>query len=243
MTAWSTIYTRGLVSEDELDVLYMPRGGPGGRRGILLCHGAGGDALYANDPTVPGALELFHRLASEGFTMLSSDWGGPGTWGNGHAVTRLESGRLVLAALGCAPDKVALVGVSMGGLNALSYAISHPDRVAAIGAVVPAADPQDMLDLYPGWAAIAKAWGVEPGERLPDRARPISASDSLRRCGPIHMYYSTADQYTRAGPIEALAEAIHQPATIVSTTLDHSDDEVAAVPKDELVEILRRAGC
>lgn len=242
--AWSIINTSGMVCDGESDVLFTPDGPPTGRRGVLLLHGAGGAAGYVNNPEVPGAAGLFHHLADQGFTMLSSDWGGPSTWGNDTAVARLERGRQVLVEQGCAADKVALVGVSMGGLNALNYAVAHPGRVAAIVAIVPAADLEDIRALGPvANRNVTTALGIGEHDRIPPRSRAILNAETLKTVGPVRLYYSTADRTTRPGPIEALGEAIRQPAIVISTTLDHSDDQVAAVPKDEVAALLHEVGC
>src|ERR1700677_4890139 len=55
-------------------------------------------------------------------------------------------------------DRAVLVGASMGAHTIVSFALSHPERVAGLGLITPAYDPDASLpgpDAHAGWDALA----------------------------------------------------------------------------------------
>jgi len=74
-------------------------------------------------------------------------------------------------------DRAAVVGNSLGGLAALRFALSEPERVAALGLVAPAGlgrrvNPALRSLALPGYGGLAAAWG---------KRRPGAAQRALGR--------------------------------------------------------------
>lgn len=101
-------------------------------------------------------------------------------------------------------EQATIAGASMGAHTALRFALEHPERVAALGLITPAYDPDASAGDYAGWDALARGLregGVEgfmtaydfsqaPGEwcetvektirqRLSAHAHPHAVADAL----------------------------------------------------------------
>lgn len=98
--------------------------------------------------------------------------------------------------------KPVLLGRSRGGLWASSWAIAHPDRVAAIAGIYPVFD----LRTYPGLEKAAPAYGLTPEElenRLP-QLNPISRISVLARAGiPACLIHGDIDKVVPLEPNSA----------------------------------------
>ncbi len=86
-----------------------------------------------------------------------------------------------------------LIGNSAGGTVAMSFALSHPDRVQALILVDPA---------------------VFTGDGLPDWARPLLNTPQMNHLGPL-----IARQIQKSGP-ELLRTAWHDPSKITPETME-----------------------
>ena len=126
---------------------------------ILLLHGLTATRRYV----VHGS----KALPRAGYRMLSYDARGhgesdpaPGGTGYSYAELAADVGGLIEATVG--ERKAVLAGHSMGAHTATAYALAHPDRVAGLVAIGPAArgvpTPQEVLA---GWDALAE--GLERG--------------------------------------------------------------------------------
>jgi pimeloyl-ACP methyl ester carboxylesterase len=113
---------------------------------VVLLHGQDTSLLVWSDPSgSPGQASIGTALASVGFVCVAIFDEGNG-WGNDAAVADIDTARLYLGTLGCATDKVLLVGASMGAVDALNYTRAHPDRVAAVIGLIPGSDVDDIRD-------------------------------------------------------------------------------------------------
>lgn len=136
-------------------------------------------------------------------------------------------------------ERAVLAGASMGAHTALRVALEHPERVAALGLITPAYDPElhgDDTDLYAGWDRLARGLregGVEGfvaaydldgvpepwretvdkvlRQRLSGHEHPLAVADAL-------------EAVPRSRPFEAWADlgAIAVPVLVVGSR-DESD--------------------
>lgn len=105
----------------------------------------------------------------------------------------------------------ALLGRSRGGLWASSWAIEHPNRVAAIGGIYPVYD----YTTYPGVERAAIAYGVTPQQLLArqDSLNPIKRVSRLAAGNiPVCIIHGTDDKVVPIGPNSATLQAIYQQA-------------------------------
>jgi pimeloyl-ACP methyl ester carboxylesterase len=95
---------------------------------VLLLHGGLGDSgLW--EPVVPFLARPFHTIRTD-FRFFGRSTGPAAPWSWQEDVVTL------LDELGI--ERVALVGLSMGGKIAIDVALSHPDRLWAVAGVAPA---------------------------------------------------------------------------------------------------------
>lgn len=240
---YSLSATLGKATAGDKDALYTPRVPLKGARGVLLCHGAGVGVDEWYDTAVnPSSVKIAAALAAAGFTCFASDFG-MGTWGNATGVARLDAGATFLKSLpNVAQDKVLLVGVSMGNQNAVQYAIAHPANVAAIAGIEPVSSITDIYanDRGSNRNGIQNAWGVAYPTALPATADTSLNNNWLpARDIPYKAYYSTADTVVLPATVTDLATKLNGVASIISTTLNHSDANVGQVPIDDLIAFLK----
>lgn len=159
-------------------------------RGIIFCHGSGDDA--AATQTRSDMRGLIRELAQFG-TVQSADWGLQ-AWGNDACVAAVDDGVDRLVADWGVTEPVALVGVSMGALSVLNYAVRYPARVACVAAVIGLTDLGALYDTQPSYVAgINTAYGgsFDAGDRA-DHS-PIAFVDDLPDDMPISLWTSSND--------------------------------------------------
>jgi predicted alpha/beta hydrolase family esterase len=83
-----------------------------------------------------------------GLIAVSADLGvNLNNWGAPDADDAIDAAwARMVSRYGVASDKVMLVGISMGGLTALNYAVNNPTKVSAVLALVPAVSLQHHHD-------------------------------------------------------------------------------------------------
>ncbi|MDE0864874.1 MAG: sulfatase-like hydrolase/transferase [Rubripirellula sp.] len=103
----------------------------------------------------------------------------------------------------------ALLGRSRGGLWVSSWAIEHPDRVAAIGGIYPVYD----YTTYPGVKRAATAYGVsaEQLQTEQDVLNPIKRADSLAKARiPVLIIHGKDDKVVPLAENSGALENIYQ---------------------------------
>lgn len=136
----------GLITTGERQIVIRPNRVPVvPRYGVIYTHGAGAraDAMstYAN------AHIRTQLIADAGITAVSGDYGGTQTWGNDTAMAAMTAAYNYLQTQpGVKPGKVAIIGGSMGGLNALVWAAANPTKVSAISIYIPVMSPSEIHD-------------------------------------------------------------------------------------------------
>jgi predicted alpha/beta hydrolase family esterase len=158
-------------------------------------YGAGADAYLVTYRKEPLEVCL-------GFPVLTSDFGGPSTWGNDTSRTAMTAAATwMMSQPGAMTDKVSLYGGSMGCLTVLNWAISNPTKVASIVLVLPAVSLADLHDnrqiSTPGDIAafIDTAYGNHAGyvAALPTHDPNTTANRAALAALPIQVWYSTND--------------------------------------------------
>lgn len=192
----------------ETSVTFHGRQMPGGTP-VICCHGVLSTSrqFLNGDGDVPRKLADLYEV-----TSVSGDLGGLSTWGNDASVDALDE--LVTWAgtnHGTRTNRVALYGVSMGGLTALNWAMRNPSKVAAIGLMVPAVSLQGIHDRDPiGIAALIEtAYTNEAGylAALPTNDPSHAAvRATAQQLGPkTRIWYSSDDNVIAASEVLAYA--------------------------------------
>lgn len=178
--------------------------------GALWVHGASGTSLFAIDPLGRQSHLTNTLVTGTGCTGLSSDLGGPSTWGNELAMTRMTQAynRLQLQP-GVKPGPVWLVSSSMGAHTSLNWAAQNKAKVKGIISIIPVINPTDIVtNNRMGYAASVNAAYVGGWSESTYGAvyNPQTLASAGKLSGiPMLMWYGTLDDLCR--PAEALAFA------------------------------------
>lgn len=191
----------GRVRAGEMDAHVIPWRYPrdGSRRAVIWLHGAGGD--YRVGPIEMGLMDKLYC------PWVCADLGGL-TWMGSTLVTAVDQAHAwAVANLGAAADKVILWGGSMGGANALYYALEHPENVAAVAGGIPALDPEYVrANNVGGFQASIEA--VHGAGTVPADQQVYQRGAEWDSSVPGHLWYSENDGYTPlASTTEFLSES------------------------------------
>ncbi|GAC1601696.1 MAG: hypothetical protein NVS3B21_29450 [Acidimicrobiales bacterium] len=143
----------------------------------ILCHGSGTPYEFVY-PTSFGSISLGANLAIQGGIPWIASENDDQAWGNAQAMSDLDA-QVTLAAskFGTPSGKCVLVGVSMGGLTAVRYAILNPSKVAAVVGIIPLTNLVGFYNRNTGSsdatststaAQVASAWGVAAPQAFSD---------------------------------------------------------------------------
>jgi pimeloyl-ACP methyl ester carboxylesterase len=139
-------YSVGLYAAGESQYLLRDRSTPinNTRRGVICLHGHGADSTVFM-PGAPGASSIpgnhARALAEAGFIVMSIDAGGKYTWASDACMSSMTSAYNWLTTTGGAkPDKVGLIGWSMGGLSALNWMKRNSSLVSGVELFAPATE-------------------------------------------------------------------------------------------------------
>lgn len=113
---------------------------PNTRRGLLYAHGAGSD--YREGLTYGAIKNILFDTAIDRL-VVGSDFAGNG-WGNNASMSRMTTAYDHAVAQGAKSDKVAVMGLSMGGQNSLVWAAENPSKVSCIVLAIPVIDVTDI---------------------------------------------------------------------------------------------------
>ena len=220
----------------------------------VLCFLHGGSAhAHWFDLVAPAFADRFHVISLDQRGHGESQWADPPAYATENFAADLLG---FIDALG--PTRVALIGHSMGGHNAMSFAAWHPDRVSAL-VIVDSRPmiPTDRLDRlrrrgertlrpYPTREAAAQSFRLVPRETNADPAllAHIGAAGVVERDEAWVYRFDPASNAERR-PIDAwtLLDRITAPTLIARGELspvlprDMADKLRAAIRGASLVEI------
>lgn len=175
------------------------------RRPLVFCHPSGGTA------TTVGADAYFRAVLDtlgQDFTVGVGDLGGE-TWGNDTGTTRVGQMLDYLQSSWNTQGPAVLVGVSMGGLTVLNYALRYPQRVAAVVACLPALDLADVRTRDASFPAlIDAAYGGAYNDATDGPTHsPVQFAASLPANLPVGLWGSSDDIYAVPATFDAFTAA------------------------------------
>ena len=226
--------------------------GIAGRPVLCFLHGGSAHAHWF-DVITPAFIDRFHVIALDQRGHGESQWAEPPAYATENFAADLLG---FIDTLGL--ERVALVGHSMGGHNAMSFAAWHPDRVSALVIVDSRPTiPTDRLDRlrrrgertlrpYPTREAAAQSFRLLPRETMADPAllAHLGAEGVVERDGAWVYRFDPASNAGRQ-PVDAwtLLDRITAPTLIARGELspvlprDMADKLRAAIRGATLVEI------
>jgi pimeloyl-ACP methyl ester carboxylesterase len=232
--------------------LHFLESGPVGAPPICFLHGGAAHAHWF-DAVTPAFTDRFHVVSLDQRGHGESAWAEPPAYG-----TEDFTGDLVglMAALGWA--RMIVVGHSMGGHNAMTFAAWHPERVAALvivdsRPVIPAerltvmhARGRRIPRLHPSEEAAVQSFRLLPRETVADRAllAHVARAGLMRREGGWAWRFDPATHGARQ-PVDAwpLLSRITAPTLITRAALspvltqDMAERLRGSVPRASLVTI------
>lgn len=240
--SYATVSSYGLsrYKASENDYQLKPKSGAeAAGRAVLFCHGAGGVAADPADTTKVGTFPLFQAIGRR-YPLLSTDWGGPLTWGNAAEQAAVETGRVFAGtAMGSVVDKVHLIGISMGGQSVLQYARTNPTKVKSISLMIGAPDIDYIYqnDVGSSRAGIGTAWGVTYPTALPAGALLINDATSWDAI-PVKAWYVTDDIFTPTASLTNLIASMALGSAVSLGALGHTEAAIAAIPVADVLAFL-----
>jgi esterase len=226
--------------------------GIAGRPVLCFLHGGSAHAHWF-DVITPAFIDRFHVIALDQRGHGESQWAEPPAYATENFAADLLG---FIDTLGW--ERVALIGHSMGGHNAMSFAAWHPDRVSVLVIVDSRPTiPTDRLDRlrrrgertlrpYPTREAAAQSFRLLPRETMADPAllAHLGAEGVVERDGAWVYRFDPASNAGRQ-PVDAwtLLDRITAPTLIARGELspvlprDMADKLRAAIRGATLVEI------
>ena len=242
---------RGSVDVNGLRLSFLEWEAPG-RPVVCFLHGGSAHAHWF-DRVTPALVGRFHMIALDQRGHGESEWARPPAYATENFAADLLG---VLDAFGW--RRVALVGHSMGGHNAMSFSAWHPDRVSALVIVDSRPSiPVDRLDRlrtrgmvtlrpYPTREAAAASFRLLPRETVADPAllAHLGRSGVVERDGQWVYRFDPASNGQRQ-PVDAwaLVDRITAPTLVVrgelspNFTREMADKLRAAIPGAAYTEI------
>ena len=165
-------------------------------------------------------------LLSRGFHVAYMDVAGQ--FGAPHAVAHWDAFYDLLTTKHGLAERVALEGMSRGGLIAFNWAHEHPERVACIYVDAPVCD----IKSWPGgkgigtgnrdeWQPCLDAYGLTEAEALVFEGNPINKLEPLAKAGvPLLHVFGTADKGVppteNTAVVEERYKALGGPITLIA---------------------------
>lgn len=199
------------LSATENDyVLTTAQGGPT-KPALIVCHPHGASAHSMVQ--TPEYVRLYRDLA-EKYVVSVSDLGGGDAWGNVDTYNAIAYIRLQLIRdFGAYDGKIAVLGISMGGLASLNALKADPTYFAISANIVPAINMSN-LQTYSGGifnAEIDAAYGgnYQDSNQGPTKSPYIyrnnfAAQAAATKCA---LWYSETDEVVRAQDAVAFLDA------------------------------------
>lgn len=245
----NTRTTLGLVTASEYGVVYKPRVTGPIKRGILYVHGREADGTF-------GGLEwmrhteraaLINKLVQAGYTVLSCDLGGNVTWGNSTALARIDQAITYLLTLGVLPDRVNLVGTSMGACSSFNYARDSRVRVQSIVGALPVVNLTDIHDNRGFLAEVNAAYGGSYSEATNgNQSNPATfGAAGLLSNLPIQLWYGNTDTVSIPALVNNFVTAVNSTtggnATLLALNGGHVELTYAQIVPATLLAFLAGA--
>lgn len=161
---------------------------------VIYGHGAGSDAAMLSGFELPGHQPIVQALTDMGFAVVGAS--AAQSYGNAAAMTSVTNAvTFARNTLGCSTKPIAMLGTSMGGTTAMTYAYNNPTLVACIVGLIPIIDLAEMVeqDTLGLASAVLAAWSVA-ALPLPAGADPNTAGHRATLAQiPMQHWYATDD--------------------------------------------------
>lgn len=224
--------------------VYPPRLSENAKKAGMVLHlyGRGGSARKYNMKS--DHYSMVRRLLWErGYWIVVPDLGGV-HWMNDKACRTLDAIiESMIKEHGVDPDKVSILGTSMGGGSGLAYAVLRPGRVRSICAIFPMTDFAQWGKESPGYLnGMANAHGVKPEDSTSalDALSPLKHAASFAGI-PVFLLHGDTDTIVPTHHSRNFAEALKKQGSPViyreALGVGHSD--VIAEPfQQEIADFL-----
>ena len=208
------------------DAFLIPSGWqPGeGKVGVIYLHGATNDAYQSIRSTYPTLRDMCRAIAANRplVAITTGD-----TWGNATAMTKITNACAYLwATLGAVDQKVILVGGSMGGGQALTWAGNNIAKTVGVVGVTPVSDLNDFVVNNRGGlaASVNAAYGGAYNNATdgPVRNPVLLAAAGAYGSTPVGLWYGDTDVIVVPSTVTTLAASIGASATLVPMVGGHN---------------------
>lgn len=234
-----TLVGTGNAVSDETDVFSAPLVAyqrPQTVPGAIWCHASLHTATSQTDRRSLGAYPIYDAMRQL-WCVGMGDFGFD-SWGNDTAIADVLAFQTWMQSTMVAkPGKVALLGASMGVVTALNYAYAHPENVACVALFNPAVSPPS----YPNATVpLNAAYGGTYDDAVDGPTHnPMRYAADFPPSIPVQLWYSTADTVAFPQFVEQFADTCPSAtATVCSTTLDHGELAIAAVPVGDVLAFI-----
>jgi carboxylesterase len=188
----------------------------GDRRGVLVLHGFTGTPWEVRP--------LCQRLAERGLTVSAPLLAGHGTTARALAATRAtdweQSAALALHSLRARTDRVAVAGLSMGGLLGLQLCQRYPETIAAlILMAVPLGLPRPMRAAVRALVRVGVPWAIPKLGGSDVRDRAMAAQNPGYRQFPLR---AVAELCALQDAVAPTLHDIHTPTLVLHGFHDHT---------------------
>lgn len=206
--------------------------------GVIYCHGHGGDETenwHVGD-TSESQHRIMDAILAMGFPVLSANFGG-NLWGNSDAITRLDAAvNYMQNVMGANPDKVFLIGHSMGHLTAMNWARNNPTKVAG---VIASMGVTDLNDIHSQYSDIDTAY--PSGNYNTEAYNPmINAASKFGGKFPWLGFIGSTDTVAKTANMQQFGTLLKSEVSVVSG--GHAWGTVDNYDKDKYTAFIRRHG-
>lgn len=247
-TTVATFSGSGRYYSGEGDLLMVPKTwhGDGTVVGCIYLHGATQtQSQMVDNVNYPGLGSILRAVAAEGWPILGIYAGGD-TWGNDTGIARVTSGITYLqGTIGAKTGKVVLIGGSMGGGLAQTYAGTFPGSVAAVVGLVPVSDLQDFVTNNRGGLAAsvnaAYSGAYSNGTYGAAHNPTVMAANGSMGTVPYKAWYGASDTIVLPATVTTCVSSWGATASAVSVAGDHNTALNSVTPADVVAFIKANA--
>ena len=228
-------------------VVYAPQPVPEGKAGLVVhLYGSGGSHRENEYNVGRAPYAAFRRLLAErGYWLVVPDLG-PKHWMNAKACAQVDA---VIAAMikkeRVDPERVHLLGTSMGAGSSLIYVMRRPERITSVVAVFPMTDFARWLQEKPGYRGpVEQAHGIAPEQRDATLAKlsPLLHPEAFRNV-PVLLLHGDSDTVVPPHHSRDFAAALEEKGCAVIyhevPGLTHND-KIAQAFQRELADFLTK---
>jgi dipeptidyl aminopeptidase/acylaminoacyl peptidase len=225
--------------------IYPPKPIPVGKGGLVIhLYGSGGSHkdFNAGRPSFARFREL---LAQRGYWLVVPELG-PKHWMSDAACDQVDAviAEMVQGEM-VDPDRVHLLGSSMGGGSSLIYVMRRPGKIRSVVSIFPMTDFPRWLEERPGYRGpVEDAYGITDRNRdeLLRKMSPLRNLDAFRKT-PVFLLHGGKDTTVKPEHSRDFAAALKQKGYTVTYRESASEvhrDEIAEPYQEEMADFLTK---